>query len=246
MKNRVLITFVLFLVFLGSGISYSQSKNGFYEPVKKQIEGWTVSLDPRLLNDKHKASAEKAIAALTNHLQRITYILKGDRLKQLQQIPIWLELDNEPLSKLNNLNMQYHPGREWLIKNGLDPRLVKHVHLPSAKELLNKHMWLKHPYVVLHELAHGFHDQALEGGFDNPKILETYNRAKQKGIYEEVLLYTGKTVRHYALSNQMEYFAEASEAYFGVNDFYPFVRAELKEFDPYAYDLMEEIWGPLK
>jgi len=44
----------------------------------------------------------------------------------------------------------------------------------------------------------------------------------------------------------MEYFAEASESYFGVNDFYPFVRAELKEFDPAAYFLMEEIWGPLK
>ena len=26
----------------------------------------------------------------------------------------------------------------------------------------------------------------------------------------------------------MEYFAEASEAFFGTNDFYPFVRAELR------------------
>jgi len=28
-----------------------------------------------------------------------------------------------------------------------------------------------------------------------------------------------------------------------VNDFYPFVRAELKEYDPQTYALMEKIWG---
>ena len=30
----------------------------------------------------------------------------------------------------------------------------------------------------------------------------------------------------------MEYFAEASEAYFGTNDFFPFVRIELRRHDP--------------
>ena len=33
------------------------------------------------------------------------------------------------------------------------------------------------------------------------------------------------------------------EAYFDRNDFYPFVRAELKEHDPVLHDLLEEIWG---
>jgi hypothetical protein len=41
----------------------------------------------------------------------------------------------------------------------------------------------------------------------------------------------------------MEYFAEATEAFFGTNDFYPFVRAELKRHDPAAYELMNELWG---
>ncbi len=39
---------------------------------------------------------------------------------------------------------------------------------------------------------------------------------------------------------------EGTEAYFYRNDFYPFVRAELKEHDPVLHDLLEEIWGPLK
>jgi hypothetical protein len=41
----------------------------------------------------------------------------------------------------------------------------------------------------------------------------------------------------------MEYFSECSEAYFGQNDFYPFVRAELKEFDRAGYALMVKEWG---
>ena len=105
-------------------------------------------------------------------------------------------------------------------------------------------MWAKHPYVVLHELAHSFHDQVL--GFDQPAIIAAYNDVKEKGIYEKVLLYTGATVRHYGLSNHKEYFAEATEAYFGVNDFYPFVRAELKQHDPGMFSLMEKFWGPVK
>ncbi len=47
-------------------------------------------------------------------------------------------------------------------------------------------------------------------------------------------------------ADQKEYFAEATEAYFGVNDFFPFVRAELKAYDPVGFALMEAVWGPLR
>ena len=69
---------------------------------------------------------------------------------------------------------------------------------------------------------------------------------KKKGIYDKVLLYTGRKVRHYGLSNHKEYFAESTEAYFGVNDFYPFVRAELKEYDPGMFALLEKVWGRVR
>ena len=41
----------------------------------------------------------------------------------------------------------------------------------------------------------------------------------------------------------MEYFAEASEAYFGENDFYPFVKAELKRHDPNLEAVVAELWA---
>ena len=56
----------------------------------------------------------------------------------------------------------------------------------------------------------------------------------------------GRKVRAYAAENEKEYFAESTEAYFGSNDFFPFVRAELKEHDPKMYDLLEKVWGVRK
>ena len=214
-------------------------KTSFYDPVEQRLEGWTLAVDPLLLKPENKATHDQAFAALANHLQRIKFITPDESLQKLQKLKIWIELDNPELG-----NMQYHPGRGWLLAHGHDPRLVKHVHIPRARNLYAPHMWAKHPYVVLHELAHAYHDQLL--GFDHPEIAAAYEDAKQKGIYEKVLLYTGREVRHYGMNNPMEYFAEASEAYFGVNDFYPFVRAELKQHDPAMFRLMESIWGKIR
>jgi len=207
-----------------------------YEPIERDIEGWTIVIEPRVLEGENEEAGEAALTALANHLQRIKYILPEKTTKEMQKLRIWVELDNQELK-----NMQYHPDRGWLINNGHDPRLVKHVHVPIAKRLTDRHTWAKHPYVILHELAHAYHDQVL--GFDYPPIIAAYEGAKREGIYEEVLLFTGKKVRHYALTNHKEYFAESTEAYLGVNDFYPFVRAELSEHDPAMYALLRKIWG---
>ena len=215
------------------------SEADFYDPIEKQIEGWTIAVDPQLMTDENATTRERAFEALANHLQRVKYIVPADRLEELRKLRIWLELDNPRLS-----SMQYHPSRGWLLANDHDPRLVKHVHIPRAKALFDPAMWAKHPYVVLHELAHSYHDQVLS--FDNEEVLDVFNAAKAAGIYEKVLLYTGKEVQHYGLNNHKEYFAESTEAYFGVNDFYPFVRAELEKHDPKMFGLMQKVWGKIR
>ena len=96
--------------------------------------------------------------------------------------------------------------------------------------------------VILHELAHAYHDQVL--GFGEETIIASYDAAMKKGILERVKLFTGRTVRHYGATNHKEYFAEATEAYLYRNDFYPFVAAELKEHDQKAFAVMKKIWGP--
>jgi hypothetical protein len=223
--------------FVGSDIPTAQADEArtFYDPVERQVEGWTVVMDPELLSEEHQEEGEAALKALANHLQRIRYILDDDKVKQMQDLRIWIDRDHS-LS-----NMQYHPSRGWLVNHGHDPRLAKHVHIPRASQLLNRSQWAKHPYVVLHELAHAYHDQKL--GFDNPEIARMYDQAKSTGIYDDVLLFTGRRVKHYALTSPMEYFAESTEAYLGVNDFFPFVRAELKQHDPRMFELMQRTWG---
>lgn len=209
----------------------------FYDPVEKEVEGWTIKVDPKLLAETEVA--ERSFVALANHLQRVKYILPEEKVVQLQKLPIWIDLENNELK-----SMQYHPSKDWLKSNGHDPRLEKHVHIPIARALYDRHTWAKHPYVVLHELAHAYHDQVLS--FEHPEVIAAFDAAKAAGIYEDVLLFTGKKTRHYALSNHKEYFAESTESYLGVNDFYPFVRAELKEHDPRMFELLEKIWGPVK
>jgi dipeptidyl-peptidase-4 len=228
----------LSILFLVVNCAWAQEEPTFYNPVERQIEGWTVSVDPAMSESKNKEVADQALQALANHLQRIKYIVPKDRLAQLQQLPIWIDWQHE----LHN--MQYHPDRGWLLAHGHDPRLVKHVHIPRARNLLDPRQWAKHPYVVLHELAHAYHDQVLS--FDNQQIVDVYEQMEQQGSYEEVLLFTGRKVKHYGLTNHKEYFAESTEAYFGVNDFYPFVRAELQEHDPEMFELLRQIWGEVR
>ena len=136
--------------------------------------------------------------------------------------------------------MQYHPSRGWLERNGHDVRLAKKVHITRADQLLSREQMLKHPAVILHELAHGYHDQIL--GFEHPAVIDAFEAAKSAGTYEKVMLYTGQQVRHYGLSNHKEYFAEGTEAYFYRNDFFPFVRGELIEHDRKLYEVLKEVW----
>lgn len=208
-----------------------------FDPVIRNIEGWTVHVDPSLLEGgDNEENGKQALSMLANNLERIRLLIPEKILGDMQTLEIWIEHEHPTLGA-----MQYHPSLQWLVANKHDPRLAKKVHITRASDLYSRQQLLKHPLVVLHELAHAYHDQILS--FDNPEIIEVFESSRDKGLYREVLLYTGKKVRHYGLTNHKEFFAEATEAWFYRNDFYPFVRAELEEYDPELYQLMKTIWG---
>lgn len=211
-----------------------------YDPVVKQVEGFTIHIDPKLLDDENAEEDAAALEMLANHLQRINVLFQGSKAKKaLHTLEIWIEDDHD----IDVEPGPYHPGKQWLIDRGYDPRLENKVHVTRAASLLERHHMLKHPMVILHELAHAYHDEVL--GFDDPRIIKAYKNAMEKGLYKEVMYYTGKKVEAYAATNEKEYFAEATEAYFYRNDFYPFVHGELKAHDAEGYKLMVEIWGPI-
>jgi len=235
-----MLRFTLLILTLSSTVAASAiaQVSSFKTPVERNIEGWKVLIDPDLLAADHQQTADRALKALANHLQRVTFIVPAERVAELQKLRIWVDLSHELKS------MQYHPSKRWLTDHGYNPKLAKCVHIPRAAALFDPHMWAKHPYCVLHELVHAYHDQVLD--FEHPQIKAAYDNAKQAGILEDVLAHTGNRVKHYGLTNHKEYFAESTEAYFGVNDFYPFVRAELKEHDPRMFATLVKVWGPVQ
>jgi len=154
--------------------------------------------------------------------------------EQLQHVPIWIELHDRGFP-----GMCYHPSRDWLRENGYNPDKAKSVEIGDAKHFLQ---WsYEQPMMVLHEFSHAYHDQVL--GYDYPPIKEAYQHARDNKLYDNVLRINGHHERHYGMNNDQEYFAESSEAFFGTNDFYPFVRAELEEHDPEMAKVVRQAWG---
>jgi hypothetical protein len=202
---------------------------------ERKLEGWTIRVDDRLLEAPNDELGKKSLRFLENKLADIKVVVPEDRLKKLQAVTIVLDLSHGKLT-----SMQYHPSAGWLKANGYSTDLEKCVHIPRAVDLATKRNINEQPWVILHELAHAYHDQVL--GFDEPRIREAYEKYKKSGHGEKTLLYNGKRVKHYALTDHKEFFAEMTEAYFGVNDFFPFNRAELKEAEPEILELLAEIW----
>jgi hypothetical protein len=201
----------------------------------RDMEGWRVLVNRDLIN-KRAELCRDTLKLLQYELFQIDRMLPKAAVEKLRKITIWVEAA-EP----HHACMTYHPSAKWLVENNMNPEKARCVEIANAKNFL---AWNRHqPWMVLHELAHGYHDQFLPGGYDNPPLVEAYRAAKEAGIYDAVLLYRGIKTRAYAMNNQMEYFAEATEAFFGTNDFYPFVSAELKEHDPRAYKLLRKLWG---
>lgn len=201
----------------------------------RQIEGWQVWINGGFLSGQPEL-ADRTLRLLGFQLYQITRVVPRDALAKLRAIRIWVE-ENEP----HHPCMAYHPDPRWLIDHGMNPEKARCVELANARTFL---VWTIHqPWMLLHELAHGYHHQFLEGGYDNAEIKATYDRALKDRLYDRVLRYGGQEEKAYAATNPMEYFAEASEAYFGTNDFFPFVRIELRRHDPRAFELLESLWG---
>lgn len=232
--------FVLFLAIVPLGyLAQAQPADStFPKPFTQRVEGWVVEFGIELKEETNAQVFNQSVKALANHLQRITYLMPKSKLEELQKFSIRVDLEHQLDS------MQYHRNPQWLVEYGFDSSLQKRVHIPRAHLLFDRRMWLKQPYAILHELAHAYHDQVL--GFENEAIIEAFNRAERKRLYHEVLDFEGRKTSHYGLSNPMEFFAEMTEAYVGMNDFYPFVRAELKTYDPQTFALMRKIWGEFK
>lgn len=201
----------------------------------RQVEGWTVLVNRSFLDGEPELAAG-TLNWLTNQLAQVVHKLPPGPVEKLRKVRIWVE-EREP----HHPCMAYHPDAGWLRGHGMNPEKARGVEIANARNFLR---WTREqPWMVLHELAHAYHHQFLAGGFENPEVRAAYRRALDEKRYASVLHYDGNEVRAYAETDPMEYFAEATEAFFGANDFYPFVRAELQRHDPEMAAVLRAAWG---
>ncbi len=200
---------------------------------ERRVEGWRVLVHKVLSENDNIELRDHVLKLLDAQLYQITRVVPAGPLAKLQAIPIWVEKAHP-----RHPCMCYHPSPDWLREHGMNPQKAGAVEIANCKNFLS---WTKQqPWMVLHELAHGYHHQVL--GHDHAGLIACYERAKESKSYESVLHINGRKVKHYALNNVMEYFAEGTEAFFGTNDYYPFVRAELRQHDPALFELLEQVW----
>ena len=135
---------------------------------------------------------------------------------------------------------QYHPSKGWLKSHNYNPDLEGCVELPNITTYL-KRATNEPVLVLLHELAHAYHDKAH--GFGYAPLNKAYQRFMADESTQNVLRTTRGHFSHYGRSNSKEFFAEMTEAYYWNNDYFPFCRSELVDYDPELAKVIHTMWS---
>ena len=134
----------------------------------------------------------------------------------------------------------------WLYTHGNAAEKQSHVEFYDVKKYVS---WrTAQPSIVLHETAHGFHWRIRDT--HGTHIRNSYLAGIADGKYDSVQYIYGQYLSAYAKTNENEYFAETTEAFFSGgydgrtyrNDYFPFTRAELEEFDDGAFQMLQSAW----
>ena len=195
------------------------------------VNGFTILINSSVL--KHPPQAKTMWQELNLQLDAIVRVMPAKPLGALRKVRIWVEWANRKGAA------EFHPSAVWLSQHSDNPDKAGDIEVSNTHNFVQ---WSRadQPWMLLHELAHAYHSRVL--GDTDADIRSAYQHAIQRGLYQSVAYVKGGRQKAYALTNEKEYFAELSEAYFGKNDFYPFTRADLKAYDPVGYQLMKTSW----
>jgi hypothetical protein len=235
---RIQLALIALCIAVSPGQAYAQGQK--YDPAsvykQESLYGFTVLINPQVL--QHKREAQELRQELSSQMAKITRVVPAQPLDALRRVRIWVEWEKRP-----NGAAEFHPSALWLQQNGYNPEKAGSVELSNTRNFVQ---WSRadQPWMVLHEFSHAYHFLVL--GEHYADIQAAYQHALERKLYISVAYIRGGKRNAYALTDAKEYFAELSEAYFGKNDFYPFTRSELKQYDPVGYQLMQKTWGKPK
>jgi hypothetical protein len=213
-----------------------------WEPVPgykyREINGFHLLVNNTVLEKAKKSEdRRKPMEVLELELDLLVRAIPPRATTALRTIPVWVEWESRHANTSGAVAV-YYPGNtaNQVFRYESLERAVKSncVEIVSMKYLCQEHQGEKHRCVLLHEFTHAVHHHLF--GMDNPVIKAAYANAMSKGLYEGV----------YAATNEKEYFAEVSCAYFNYLNYRPETREELKKYDPVGYHMMELTWGTPK
>jgi hypothetical protein len=207
------------------------------------MEGFTVLLSEEVLKNDEKSTLErKPLQALELELKTINKILPPEAVRVLRNVLIWVEWDQDRAASTGRSGKViaiFSGGHQQaFVQKGEHPLKAKSVTVLRLKQLAAEHQPKNDSggCTLLHELAHAVHYELL-GGKDYPPIVAAYKQAMERKLYDKST---------YASTNESEFFAELTCAYFDQLEYYPRNRAELKKHDAVTYSLMEKTWGKQK
>jgi hypothetical protein len=216
----------------------------------RTISGFEVLFSPLLLSNE--AASLRAHQFMHDHLDEVTRIVPPTALQQLRRVRLWLDLDASGSSRalafyksppsIFTASPSDRPTEHNFGYGGFHGAMFLGIVFPNIADAIAISEVSRAPMIVLHELAHAYHHQVL--GMWNPDIKQTYEAAKAKGLYRNVSFWNGNIAPvGYAMSNEREYFAGLTEAYFGRKAQNPFDANELKNYDPDGFRLVERAWN---
>lgn len=204
----------------------------------RTLAGFELRIN-RALSEHDPGLLETVLAMLESDLLMVQAVLPPAAFERVQSTVIWIELQGAVVDGgMSGRGMCYHASTEWVTSHGLLGEKAGGIEICRAQDFID---WRRNqPFMTLHELAHAYHHMI---GVDNAEIRAAYEQARDAGRYDRVIhnMSTDR-VRAYAMNSPTEYFSELTEAYFGLNDFEPFTRPQLRSFDPTGYAMVEKMW----
>lgn len=205
----------------------------------RPVAGWTLHVRRTLLAARPHETA-RAVEILERQLAEIVRVMPAPAVASLRETPLWFSPEYPGVPP----RAEFHPDAAWLRAHGRDPAMAGAVEFTNVRVFAEEGERM--PNFTLHELAHAHHFRVL--GFDHPAIREAFERARAGGLYEAVVRHNGSgrprtRERAYAMTDDREYFAETTEAFFSRNDYFPFTRKDLRAHDPHMVRVLETAWG---
>lgn len=203
-----------------------------YKYMVEKLLGWEVLVEDTVWLERPKLTRESLIM-VHGSLSNVIAAMPRSAVELLQTIPIYIT-DTRSSGRAAHVHM----SAEWLREHGEDEMKVHAVDICDPT-LLSRYL-IDQPWMILHELSHAYHAKFFSAE-DLSELESLHRRALQAGKYGK-LPYLSTIRDHYGATNPHEYFAESSEAYWGKNDFYPFNRDDLKDYDPEMYYFVAKVW----